>query len=168
MKIEPGDLDRAEFLETFGHVFEHSPWIAENVWEGGLDTRHETAAGLHEAMCNEIRRASTEEKLELLRAHPDLACAVSAASLSHHSRGEQRRSGLDQCSTEEFAEFQKLNKAYKDKFGFPFILAIKGFQRQKILEIFRTRLQHSQEEEFQAALAQVMKIGLFRLQDIMQ
>ena len=168
MKIEPGDLDRAEFLEAFGHVFEHSPWIAENVWEGGLDTRHETAAGLHEAMCNEIRRASHEEKLELLRAHPDLACAVSSASLSDHSRGEQRRSGLDQCSTEEFAEFQKLNGAYKKKFGFPFILAIKGFHRQKILEIFRTRMQHSEEEEFQTALAQVMKIGLFRLQDIMQ
>lgn len=166
MKIEPGELDRAEFLQTFGHVFEHSPWIAEKVWDDGLDTRHDTAAGMHEVMCNEIRRADDEQKLELLRAHPELACAMSSPGMTHTSRGEQRRSGLDQCSAEEFAEFQRLNKVYRKKFGFPFILAIKGYQRRQILEIFRSRLQHSQEEEFQAALAQVMKVGLFRLQDI--
>ena len=82
------------------------------------------------------------------------------------SRGEHRLSGLDQCSEEEFSEFQQLNKAYREKFGFPFILAIKGYHRRQILEIFRTRLQHSVEEEFQTALAQVMKIAMFRLQDI--
>jgi 2-oxo-4-hydroxy-4-carboxy-5-ureidoimidazoline decarboxylase len=168
MKIEPGELDREEFLETFGHIFEHSPWIAENVWNDGLDLRHDTAAGMHEVMCNEIRRADPEQKLELLKAHPDLVCAMNQESTTSTSRGEQRRSGLDQCSPEEYAEFQRLNKAYREKFGFPFILAIKGFQRRQILEIFRKRLQHSQEEEFQAALAQVMKIGLFRLQELME
>jgi len=167
MKIEPGELDRSEFQETFGSVFEQSPWIAENVWNDGLDARHDTAAGMHEVMCNEIRQADMEQKLELLRAHPELACAISRAGLSKASRGEQRRSGLEQCTEEEFAEFKRLNAAYREKFGFPFILAIKGFQRKQILEIFRHRLQHSPEEEFQAALAQVMKIGLFRLQDIM-
>jgi OHCU decarboxylase len=167
MKIEPGELDHAEFLETFGSVFEQSPWIAENVWNDGLDARHDTAAGMHEVMCNEIRQAGMEQKLELLRAHPELACAISREGLSKASRGEQRRSGLEQCTEEEFAEFKRLNAAYREKFGFPFILAIKGFQRKQILEIFRNRLQHSPEEEFQAALAQVMKIGLFRLQEIM-
>lgn len=168
MKIEPGELDRDEFLETFGHVFEHSPWIAENVWDDGLDIRHETAAGMHEVMCNEIRRADHEQKHELILAHPDLVCAMNHDDTTTTSRGEQRRSGLDQCSVEEFAEFQRLNTAYREKFGFPFILAIKGFQRRQILEIFNKRLQHTQEEEFQTALAQVMKIGLFRLQDIME
>ena len=166
MKIEPGEMDSTEFMDTFGHVFEHSPWIAENVWNDGLDARHDTAFGMHEVMCNEIRRADAEQKLELLRAHPQLACAKGPEGMTVTSRGEQRRSGLEQCSPEEFAEFQRLNAAYLEKFGFPFILAIKGFQRQKILEIFRTRLQHSEQEEFQAALAQVMKIGLFRLQEI--
>ena len=168
MKIEPGELDRNEFMEIFGRVFEHSPWIAENVWNDGLDLRHDTAAGMHEVMCNEIRQADEEQKLELLRAHPPLACAISQEGLSQTSRGEQRLSGLDQCSEEEFAEFKRLNTAYLEKFGFPFILAIKGFQRKQILEIFRKRIEHEPEEEFQAALTQVMKIGLFRLQDIME
>jgi len=166
MKIEPGEMDRAEFLETFGHVFEHSPEIAENVWNDGLDTRHDTAAGMHEVMCNEIRRADNEQKLELLLTHPELACAMSSPGMTNTTRGEHRLSGLDQCSAEEYAEFQTLNKAYREKFGFPFILAIKGYQRRQILDIFRKRLQHSVEEEFQTALAQVMKIALFRLEDI--
>ena len=166
MKIEPGDMDRAEFLETFSDVFEHAPWIAQNVWDDGLDARHDTAAGMHEVMCNEIRRADDEQKLELLRAHPELACAKSSQGLSNTTRGEHRLSGLDQCNEEEVAQFQSLNKAYREKFEFPFILAIKGYHKRQILDIFRTRLQHSPEEEFQAALAQVMKIGLFRLEDI--
>lgn len=166
MKIEPGEMDRTEFLETFGHVFEHSPWIAENVWNDGLDTRHDTAAGMHEVMCNEIRRADNEQKLELLLTHSELACAMSSPGMTNTTRGEQRLSGLDQCSAEEFAEFQRLNKAYREKFGFPFILAIKGYQRRQILEIFRNRMRHSVEDEFQAALAQVMKIAQFRLKDI--
>ncbi len=166
MNIEPGEMDRAEFLATFGHVFEHSPWIAENVWDDGLDTRHDTAAGMHEVMCNEIRRADNEQKLELLLTHPELACAMSGPGMTNTTRGEHRLSGLDQCSAEEFEEFQRLNKAYREKFGFPFILAIKGYHRRQILEIFRNRLQHSVDEEFQTALAQVMKIALFRLEDI--
>lgn len=166
MDIEPGDMNRAEFMETFGQIFEHSPWIAENVWNDGLDRRHDSAAGMHEVMCNEIRRADHEAKLEILRAHPELACSIARDDMTESSRKEQRRSGLDQCSTEEFAEFQRLNQAYRDKFGFPFILAIKGYQRKQILEIFRKRLEHSPEEEFQAALGQVMKIGLYRLQEI--
>jgi OHCU decarboxylase len=168
MAIEPSDMDREEFMEIFGPVFEHSPWIAEDVWNDGVEMRHDTAPGMHEAMCNEIRKASKEAKLELLQAHPDLKALQADHELTSHSHGEQMRSGLDQCSAEEKAEFDRLNLAYREKFGFPFILAIKGFQRKQILEIFRKRLEHDPEEEFQAALAQVMKIALFRLQDIFQ
>ncbi len=168
MAIEPSDMDQEEFLEIFGPVFEHSPWIAEDVWNDGVEVRHDTVPGMHEAMCNEIRRASAEAKLELLQAHPELKALQADHELSSQSHGEQLRSGLDQCSAEEKAEFDALNQAYREKFGFPFILAIKGYQRKQILEIFRRRLEHSREEEFQAALVQVMKIGLFRLQDIFE
>jgi 2-oxo-4-hydroxy-4-carboxy-5-ureidoimidazoline decarboxylase len=166
MQTEPGEMGHTEFLETFGQVFEHSPWIAQNVWDYGLDRRQDTAAGMHDFMCNEIRQAEVESQLELIRSHPELACSKGPEGMTPTSHLEQRLSGLDECSREEFDEFQKLNKAYLEKFGFPFILAIKGFQRSKILDIFRSRIEHSAEEEFQIALAQVMRIGLFRLQDI--
>jgi len=168
MAIEPSEMSRSEFLQTFGHIFEHSPWIAENVWDAGLEVRHDTAAGLHEAMCNQIRRADDATRLELLRAHPELASPPVSQSLTAVSRGEQRRSGLDRCSAEELAEFQQLNGLYREKFGFPFIMAIKGYQPRQILDIFHQRLNHSAAEEQQMALAQVMKIGLFRLQEIFQ
>ena len=168
MVIEPSDMDREEFMEVFGPVFEHSPWIAEDVWNDGVEMRHDTVPAMHEAMCNEIRRASHEAKLELLRAHPELRAMQADHDLTSHSHGEQTRSGLDKCSAEEKAEFDRLNSAYREKFGFPFILAIKGYQRKQILEIFKRRLEHGEEEEFQAALGQVMKIALFRLQDIFQ
>lgn len=166
MAIDPGEMTREEFLATFGPVFEHSAWIAENVWNDGLDTRHETAAGMHEVMCNEIRRADDEQKLALLRAHPELAVRVGNDELTGHSRREQHGAGLNQCTDEEYAEFQRLNQAYREKFGFPFILAVKGYHRRQILEIFQRRLEHTPEEELQAALAQVMRIALFRLEEI--
>lgn len=166
MALEPSEMTHEEFMATFGPVFEHSPWIAEAVWEDGLDIRHDTAAGMHEAMCNEIRRADHEQKLELIQAHPDLGARIGRDELTRHSRREQNSAGLDRCSDEEFAEFQRLNQAYREKFGFPFILAVKGFHRRQILEIFRRRLEHSPDEEFQTALAQIMRIALFRLQDI--
>jgi OHCU decarboxylase len=121
---------------------------------------------MHEAMCNEIRRAGHEQKLDLIKAHPDLGVRVRREELTRHSHREQNGAGLDQCTDAEFAEFQRLNQAYREKFGFPFILAVKGFHRKQILEMFRRRLQHSPDEEFQTALAQAMRIALFRLQDI--
>lgn len=167
MSPEPSEMTREEFLETFGPVFEHSPWVAHRVWEHGLEFRHDTVSGMHEALCNEIRQADDDEKLALLRALPELAASVGAGEvLTGHSRREQHGAGLHQCTPAEFEEFERLNKAYREKFGFPFILAVKGYQRRQVLEIFRKRIEHDPEEEFQAALHQVMKIGLFRLEDI--
>jgi OHCU decarboxylase len=168
MPLKPSDMNESGFMETFGQVFEHSPWIAENTWFRGLDTRHDTAAGLHEALCNEIRRADHDEKLDLLRAHPELGAAMTTGELTESSRLEQHRSGLNECTPAEFAGLQQLNADYREKFGFPFILAIKGYHRKQILEIFRQRLAHSHDEEFQAALGQVMKIALFRLQELFE
>lgn len=167
MAPEPSEMTHEEFLETFGPVFEHSPWIADGVWNGGVEFRHDSVAGMHESMCNEIRQADEEQKLELLKAHPELAASVGEGEeLTGHSRREQRGAGLHQCTPEEYAEFKRLNEAYREKFGFPFILAVKGYHRRQILEIFRKRLEHTPEEELPAALHQVMRIGLFRLEEI--
>ena len=157
-------VDKASFLARYGGIFEHSPWIAAQVWDLGLH-----GGGLQElyvALADVIRNADHEQQLALLRSHPQLASAIaSGEELTTESRGEQRGAGLDQCSEVEFEEFQHLNGTYSDKFGFPFIIAVKGLGREQILESFRTRLANTPEEEFTEALEQVIRIGKFRLQD---
>jgi len=157
--------DRAGFIAAYGRVFEHSPWIAGRVWDRGV--RGGAVRDLGAAFSDVIRSADRERQLALLRAHPQLACGIaSGEELTAESRGEQRAAGLDQCSVAEFEEFASLNSAYADKFGFPFIIAVKGLGRSEILESFRKRLSNSAEEEFAKALGQVIRIGNFRLQDI--
>ena len=154
-------------MALFGAVFEHSPWIAKSVWDLGLTGRHDTADGLHQSFREVIHQSGREEKLALLRAHPELAVGVASdEQLTESSQREQRGAGLDRCSREEFSEFQKLNHSYADKFGFPFIMAVKGCNRRDILQSFRARLDHSGDEEFQTAVEQVIRIGRFRIERI--
>ena len=151
----------------FGGVFEHSAWIAEAVWDTGLTRRHDTAAGLHQSFREVIRQSGREEKLALLLAHPELAVGIASdEQLTKSSQREQRGAGLDRCSPDEFSEFRKLNAAYREKFGFPFIMAVKGFNRDDILESFRARLENTGDEEFQAAVEQVIRIGQFRIDSL--
>jgi OHCU decarboxylase len=165
--MRPGELDKAEFMAVFSGVFEHSPWIAEAVWESGLNGRHDSVAGLHRAFGDVIRYSEREKKLALLRAHPELAVGiVSNQQLTEASRREQRGAELDRCSPAEFSEFQKLNESYGEKFGFPFIMAVKGYDRHGILEAFRARLMNSENQEFQAAVDQVIRIGRFRIEGL--
>ena len=157
-------MDKATFLARFGSVFEHSPWIAARVWEQGRSSGnvHE----LHMAFSEVILSADRERQLALLRAHPQLASAIaSGEELTAESRDEQCGAGLDQCNVAEFNEFEYLNSTYSDKFGFPFIIAVKGLGREQILESFRARLANTPAEEFTEALEQVIRIGKFRLQD---
>ena len=166
--MRPGAMAKSEFVAAFGPVFEHSPWIAARAWDGGLDRRHDSLPGLHRAFGEVIRSAERDEQLSLLRAHPELAAkAADAEDLTAHSRGEQRGAGLDRCRPDEFAEFQRLNEAYREKFGFPFIVAVKGLDRQQILDRFRSRLQKAPEAEFEEALEQVIRIGYFRLEQLL-
>lgn len=159
-------VDKASFLDRYGGIFEHSPWIAAQVWNLGLHTGG--LQELHAAFADVVRSANHGQKLALLRAHPYLASAIaSGEELTAESRGEQRGAGLDQCSEAEFKEFQHLNSTYSDKFGFPFIIAVKGLGREQILESFRARLANSSEQEFTEALEQVILIGKFRLQESM-
>jgi OHCU decarboxylase len=154
-------------MALFGSVFERSPWITSAVWDAGLTVRHDTAPGLHQPFREVIRRSGHEEKLALLRAHPELAAGIAShGKLTESSRGEQRGAGLDHCSPEEFSEFQNLNDSYRDKFDFPFIMAVKGFDRHDILESFRARLENTRDEEFQTAVEQVIRIGRFRIDSV--
>jgi 2-oxo-4-hydroxy-4-carboxy-5-ureidoimidazoline decarboxylase len=165
--MQPSQMDKTEFMATFGDVFEHSPWIAGAVWDAGLTGRHDTASGLHQPFREVIRQSGREEKLALLRAHPELAAGVvSDEQLTESSRGEQRGAGLDRCSPEEFSEFRKLNDSYREKFGFPFIMAVKGCKRHDIRESFRARLENAGDEEFQLAVEQVIRIGRFRIDSL--
>jgi OHCU decarboxylase len=160
-------MEKTEFVATFGGVFEHSPWIAGAVWDLGLTGRHDTAAGLHQPFWEVIRQSGREEKLALLRSHPELAVGVvSDEQLTESSQSEQRGAGLDRCSPEEFSEYQKLNACYREKFGFPFIMAVKGCNRHDILESFRARLENTGDEEFRSAVEQVIRIGRFRIDSI--
>jgi OHCU decarboxylase len=163
----PHLLSREDFVATFGRVYEHSPWIAESLFDRGLNEEHETLDGLAAALRAIVEGGDRAQQLALLRAHPDLAGKLAVAGeLTAESRGEQAGAGLDQCSPAEFARFQELNKIYTRRFGFPFILAVKGKKRSEILAGFEARVGNDPTVEFRAALDQVHRIAYLRLQDL--
>ena len=163
----PSRMDRATFLEVFGGVYEHSPWIAEAAYEAGLAGAQDNAESLHAALVAVVEAADREAKLALLRAHPDLAGKLAlAGALTHDSAGEQAGAGLDRCSPDELARFQALNARYRERFGFPFVIAVKGLTRREILAAFERRIENGADTEFEAALAQVHRIALLRLRAI--
>ncbi|WP_313198386.1 2-oxo-4-hydroxy-4-carboxy-5-ureidoimidazoline decarboxylase [Rhizobium sp.] len=155
---------RGDFIATFGGVFEHSPFIAERAYDAGLIFVPLTAKGVHAAMVSEFRKADAGERLAVLRSHPDLAGRLAiAGELTEDSKQEQAGAGLDRLSVGEHARFTTLNAAYTTKFGFPFIIAVKGLNKGDILAAFETRISNSAEEEFATACAQVERIAHLRL-----
>lgn len=156
-------LDRPSFVQALDGIFEHSPWVADAAWAAApFGSRDELLAALVAAM----RSAPHAQQLALIRAHPELAGrAAVRGELTDESRGEQRGAGLDACSPEEFERLQQLNAAYLAKFGFPFILAVRGYDRRGIIERFAARLAHSPEAEFDEALTQIARIAALRLAD---
>ena len=156
-------LPHHEFLARFGPVYEASPWVAEGVWPaveaGGLDD----PAALVAALRAQVDAASREVRLALIRAHPELA---GRTRMARASMKEQSGAGLDQCSAEEFAAFQRLNDAYRARFDFPFILAVKGLTRADILAAFKARLANDPDTEFATAIAQIHRIAGFRLAEL--
>lgn len=164
----PSRQSRAAFVARFGGVWEHSPWIAEGTFDAGLTSAHDTADGLHAAMVAVMRTAAEPAQLALIRAHPDLAGKLAAAGrLTAESTGEQASAGLDRLTDAERAEFTRLNDAYKARFGFPFIIAVKGRSKTEIRDAFVARLQNDAAAEFAEALAQVERIALLRLKDLL-
>ncbi|WP_020396371.1 2-oxo-4-hydroxy-4-carboxy-5-ureidoimidazoline decarboxylase [Thiolinea disciformis] len=157
-------LNPADFVKLLGGVYEHSPWVAERAYPARPFADREA---LLTAMCDSLAQASYEEQLALIRAHPDLAGkAALRGELTAASTNEQASAGLDQCSPEELARFHDLNTRYKDRFEFPFIMAVKNATRQQILGGFETRLHNSKSEEFAMALSQINRIAMFRVNDL--
>ncbi|MEX0280809.1 MAG: allantoinase PuuE [Arenibacterium sp.] len=164
----PHELDREAFVSAYGGIFEHSDWIAERAFELELGPAHDTAGGLHNALARIFRSATPEERMGVLRAHPDLAGKLAAAKrLTEDSTKEQASAGLDMLSDSERATFTELNDAYTDKFGFPFIIAVKDNTKASILEAFRERLENDREREFLTACQQVERIAELRLRDVL-
>jgi urate oxidase len=162
----PSELTKEEFVSQFGGVFEHSPWVAERAWSLELGPSHNTAIGLHSALCRIFRRASDEERMAVLQAHPDLAGKLAAAKgLTAASTSEQASAGLDALTAAERARFAELNGEYTERYGFPFILAVKGLTKDQILQHFHARLQNDRETEFETACRQVEAIAYLRLVD---
>jgi 2-oxo-4-hydroxy-4-carboxy-5-ureidoimidazoline decarboxylase len=155
-------MSAEEFRRALGGVFEHSPWIAERARAARPFASLEA---LHAAMVSVVRRASREERLALLRAHPDLAGrAARAGNLTAASRAEQSSAGLDRLTDEEYERFGRLNAGYREKFGFPFIIAVRQQDKTAILAAFEWRLGNTVEDEVEAALAQVFDITRLRLE----
>jgi OHCU decarboxylase len=165
---EPSRLSRPLFMERFGGAFEHSPWIAERTFEAGLNPVNDTASGLHAAMVSFMRAGSDDAKRALILAHPDLAGRLALArQLTTDSASEQASAGLDRLTPDELAEFSALNDAYKAKFEFPFILAVKGRSKIDIMRSFTIRLSNNTTNEFATALAEIERIALLRLQALL-
>ena len=154
------------FVAALGTVFEHSPWIARAAC---ASRPYASRQALHEAMLAAIEQADEAAQLALIRAHPDLAGkAARAGALSEHSSREQSGVGLDRLSDPEFERFHRLNGAYRERFGFPFVIAVKGHTRQSILDAFEARLANTPAVERAEALRNIALIGQFRLFDLVE
>ena len=159
------EMGREAFVARFGGVFEHSPWVAERAWLLELGPAHHSAAGVHSALCRAFRSASDEERLGVLRAHPDLAGKLAAAGrLTAESTAEQASAGLDLLTDAERERFESLNAAYVARHGFPFIVAVRDHDKVGIMAAMERRLGNGTEAERREAEAQVMRIARLRLE----
>ncbi|AKG33793.1 OHCU decarboxylase [Paenibacillus durus ATCC 35681] len=158
---EINEMSKEEFVATLGGIFEHSPWVAESAY---ASRPFGSVGELHEAMTEAVRSADREKILSLLRAHPDLATRLQVTPLS---AAEQKGAGLDRLTPEEFEWLNDLNKKYTDKFQFPFILAVRGKNKDDIIESVSERVNLSPEEEWNRALFEIGKITKFRLEDLL-
>ncbi|WP_256700795.1 2-oxo-4-hydroxy-4-carboxy-5-ureidoimidazoline decarboxylase [Paenibacillus sp. P46E] len=155
-------MSKAEFVVNLGGIFEHSPWVAEGTY---AHIPFHSTAELHKVMVHTARNAEQGQVEELLRAHPDLATRLQVSPLS---AAEQQGAGLDRLTPEEFTKLTALNAAYTDKFRFPFILAVRGKNKDDIIQSIEARVNRTLEEEREQAFAEIGKITAFRLNDLIQ
>ena len=153
-------------MAHFGGIFEDPEWVAEAAFELELGPAHNSAEGIHNALCRAFRKAGPDKRLAVLRAHPDLAGKLAQqGQLTTSSTQEQASAGLDTLTPQELQQFTELNTSYTSKFGFPFIIAVKGMVKTDILQAFYMRVEHDPDTEFTEACRQVEKIALLRLRD---
>jgi 2-oxo-4-hydroxy-4-carboxy-5-ureidoimidazoline decarboxylase len=154
--------ERRGFVRALEAIFEHSPWVPEAAWQR---RPFASVEALHRALVDAMRGAGSEAQLDLIRAHPELAGQVAVdGALSRDSRAEQSGAGLTRCSPDEAARLRELNAAYRAKFGFPFVVAVKGFDRSAILARLAERLGRDRAIEFEEALCQIERIAWHRLE----
>lgn len=159
-------MDTSRFTESVGRVFEHAPWVAARA---AASRPFKNRDDLQTAMAAAMNAASADEKLALVRGHPELASkAAIAGDLTAESKREQGGAGLDRLTSAQFQQFHALNDAYRQKFGFPFILAVKGRNAAEILTVFAARVTNARDDELREALAQVGRIAGFRLADLVE
>tara|TARA_B110000240_G_scaffold196057_1_gene247121 strand:- start:1783 stop:3171 length:1389 start_codon:yes stop_codon:yes gene_type:complete len=164
----PSKMNREDFIDLYGGIFEHSAWIADNAYDYELSYAHDTATGLHNALCRAFRSAPKELRLKVLRAHPDLAGKLAQAKrLTSESTSEQASAGMDSLTDNERKIFTQLNLTYVKKHGFPFIIAVRDHNKASILSAFKTRINNDGDTEFLEACKQVERIAEFRLMDIL-
>ncbi|HRL21473.1 MAG TPA: 2-oxo-4-hydroxy-4-carboxy-5-ureidoimidazoline decarboxylase [Alcaligenes sp.] len=158
---ELSKLEQAQFVDRLEGIFEHSPWVAERTWS---QRPFNSVDELHAAMVQVVNQASHDEKKDLICAHPELAGKeAEEGTLTTASTGEQRGAGLDQCSAQELARLRGLNAGYRERFGFPFVIAVKGLTRHQIMDTVDARLNNDTETEFETCLREIGKIARFRL-----
>ena len=155
-------LDKSEFLSIFGNVFEKSKWISEKVFNL---KPFESLESFVSEIIRIYENSDNKTVIEILNLHPELAIEK---KLTANSEAEQNKANLKECTPEEFNEFKKLNIEYKKKFNFPFIIAVKGKNKDEILNYFRERIKNSLDEEFFEAKKQVKKIATFRLEEMIK
>jgi OHCU decarboxylase len=161
---EVNELGREAFVERFGPLFEHSPWVAADAWsDRPFANRDELFGALRSAMYS----APIERKLALIRAHPDLAGrAAIEGTLTHSSKYEQASAGLDRLTPDEYVAFTRLNAAYRERFGFPFVVCVREHTKESILRVAAERLEHTRDEEVRVALEEIAKIARLRMEDL--
>jgi OHCU decarboxylase len=163
--LQPSTLTRDAFVAAFADIYEHSPWVAAAAYDAGQGSELDDIETLHARMSQILLNANHAQQLALINAHPDLAGkAAVQGQLTQASTREQAGAGISHCTPEEFQRFTDLNEAYKTRFAFPFIMAVKGSNRHQILAAFETRIHNPADAEFNCALAEINKIALFRLQ----
>ncbi|MBO0906016.1 allantoinase PuuE [Jiella sonneratiae] len=166
-RFRPSRMSAGEFLSSFGAVFEHSPFLADRAHAAGLHDAHDSPQGLAGAMNRAFREASDAERLGVLKAHPDLAGRLAlSGELTDQSKAEQAGAGLDRLTSDELDRFTELNRRYVERFGFPFIVAVKGLDKAAILSAFKARLDNDRDLEFATACREVEKIARLRIKSI--
>lgn len=164
----PSEMTQSDFVAAFGAIYEHSPWIAEKAHGLELGPAHDSAEGIASALARVFRSASETQRLRVLKAHPDLAGKLARAKrLTAESTAEQASAGLDALTDAERVAFEELNHDYTEKFGFPFIIAVKDHTKPAILEAFRRRIANDRATEFAEACHQVERIAWHRLKDLL-
>jgi OHCU decarboxylase len=167
-RVRPSQMKKDAFVSAFGGVFEHSPWIAERAFDLELGAAHDTAGGLHNALARMFRSASDAERLGVLTAHPDLAGKLAMANqLTEESTSEQASAGLDSLTDAERAAFTQMNTDYVAKHGFPFIIAVRDYDKAGIHAAFLARINNDSATEFAQACRQVERIARLRLEELL-